>query len=330
MNRISLDTSRQEFAGSLTLGRTRGWVRPTLGVSALFLTLLVVACGSSDEPVPTATAVPPTATQPVPTTVVAPKPLQATFADGQFTVNFLYRSDLALTAAIETVDVDSILESTFRRIGSLLPDEKFTINFVNTEPFQFRNPSTSGLSPEQQDALTQRGFIIGPISSDRIEAQLNPNGSTEMAVVWRDVVPSAIAESIYLVLRQELSVGVNADSLLDFMVGDGLGIAFQEEAFPGLEERLRRLLPDFAEVVFDLTAEQERDVWAAAQPDLDGLSRPAFDRIRGGKGEFPFGAGGAVGYRIVQAYRQNNPGATPSSLLLVSTVEIFEGSNYNP
>lgn len=335
MPRSTLSAHRRGDERTRIRNPSRQWLRPVAAGSALLLTLLIVACGSSDEPAPAATASPPTATSPEPTAEPASKPLQATFADGQFTVNFLYRSSPTLTDAIETVDVDALLETTLSRIGSLVPGQKFKINFIDTQPFQFRDPSKTGLSPEQLETLTERGFVIQRISSDTIAAHLNPIANTEMAVVWRDVVPSATMESVFLLSREILTAGVNADSLLDFMIGNGLGIAVQEEAFPGVEDRMRRLIPDFARAVFDLSPAVEREVWAAALPELDNFSPSLMARFMGGLTEFPAGvnapqAGTAVGFRIVQAYLKNNPGVTPSSLLLTPTSEILEGSNYNP
>ena len=335
MLRTSLIARRPENTGNPARKPGFRWLRLTATVIAALMALLIVACGSSDDPAPTATARPATTTPPEPTVGIASKPLQATFADGQFTVNFLYRSSPTLTEAIETVDVDALLETTLSRIGSLVPDQKFKINFVDTQPFQFRDPSKTGLSDEQLETLTERGFIIQRIGGGTIAAHLNPIANTDMAVVWRDVVPSAVMESVFVVSRELLSAGVNADSLLDFMVGNGLSIMVQEEAFPGVEDRMRRLIPNFAEGVFDLSSAAEREIWAAALPELDNFSPSVMKRFFGGVTEFPAGvnaphAGTAVGFRIVQAYLENHPGATPSSLLLTPTAEILEGANYNP
>ena len=110
----------------------------------------------------------------------------------------------------------------------------------------------------------------------------------------------------------------------------GLGMAFQQELFPDHEQRLRGQLPEFAAVIYDLSPDGEIELWSAATPDLNNFTRESvsrfFDEYSGGTGEFPTGAGIAIGLRIVQAYLDNQPGATASSLLRIPPEEIFEGT----
>lgn len=228
---------------------------------------------------------------------------------------------------IDVVDVESILEPELERIDSLIDGD--------TQVILIRGPVSSTLLQGSRAQLETEGFVIGAFDliTYRTNLFVNPNGFIGMEDLWRVIIPSVIADATYVNIRLQEASGTYYDSLLDFMIFLGLGMAFQQELFPDHEEQLRRIRPEFAAVIYDLTPEGETVYWTAAQPDLDVISQTVFARFleySGGTGEFPTGAGTAVGLRIVEAYQQNNPGVTASELLRVPPEEIFEGSNYNP
>ena len=332
---------RNEPIGKCGPGRRS--MRLAVGVSVVLVTLLAAACGSSDEsalataPTAAATSAPvasvpatsapePSAT-PEPTPEFVPGPREAEFADGRFKINFLCRSDPELAAGIDVVDVESILGPELERIASLIDGEKQVINI--------RGPVSSTLLTESRARLESEGYVTGTVDdiTHRINLFINPDGPIGMEDFWRVIVPSEVANGTYFFIRFREAAGTYYDSLLDSILLFGLSMAFQQEVFPDLEEQLRELRPEFAAVIYDLSPEGEAVYWTAAQPDLDIISQTVFARFleySGGTGEFPAGAGTAVGLRIVQAYQANNPGVTASSLLRVPPEEIFEGSNYNP
>ncbi len=248
-----------------------------------------------------------------------------TYADGRFTVNFLYRSDPALTAAIETVDVDSLLASSLGQIGALLPDGNFKINFKDTQPFQYRDGSLPGLTEERIERLIERGFVPW-MAAGAIEILIDPNGPTAMEDMWSDIIPVEIAAMIYIAVREV--GGQPIQTVLDTIVTDGLAMEFQKEVFPGPDGGERKYLPEFAELEANMSLEQERQVWAAAKPELGAFPFSSVNkRIYE---DFPFGIRPAIGFRIFEAYLANHPDATASSLIGVSSEEILEGSDYNP
>jgi hypothetical protein len=325
MQRISLVDDQTERVNGRSAFSVRRWIKPALTGSALLLALLIVACGSSADADPTTTAPPPTSTAPESTATAATKPLQATFADGRFTVNYLYRSDPALTAAIEVVDVDSVLTSSLSQIGALLPEGNFTINFKDTMPFQYRDGSLPGLTDAQIERLVERGFVPW-MTGGVIEVLIDPNGPTAMEDIWRDIIPIEIAAMTYLSVRE--AGGQPIENVLDTIVSDGLAMQFQKEVFPGPDGGERKYLPEFAELEANMSIEQEREVWAAALPELDEFPFSSVNkRIYEG---FPFGIRAAIGFRIIEAYLANHPDATASSLIGVSSEEILEVSSYNP
>ncbi len=327
------------ISANRTAGSGRLSMRLTVVVGLVMLGLLIAACGSSGgsapaaEPTvaPIATSAPVATATPEPTAVPTPEfvpgPREATFADGRFKINFLYRSEPDLAEAIDVVDVESILEPVFERIASLIDGETQVINI--------RGPVSSTLLPESRARLESQGYVNGPFDdiTHRISLFVDPNGPVAMEDFWRVSVPSEVASGTYFFIRFRAATGTYYDSLLDFIILQGLSMAFEQEVFPDHEEQLRALLPEFASVIYDLTPEGEAVYWTAAQPDLDVISQTVFTRFlqySGGTGEFPTGAGTAVGLRIVEAYQENNPGVTALSLVLVTPEEILEGANYNP
>lgn len=316
----------------------RRTMRLGVAVSVVILALLTATCGSSGESAPAAapttapvaTNVPePTATpQPtaVPTPEFVPGPREVSFVDGQFDLVFLYRNEPDLAAVIDVVDVESILEPELKRIGPLIEDEhtKFVFKTI-----------TKDLNATNLAKLERDGYVVVfDIQPGRIDFRLNPNASTSIADFWEVIAPMELASESLSKIRFADANGTYGDSLLDLMVSRGMQLAFQQQLFPDQEERLRAHQPEYAAVIYDLSPEGETELWAAATPDLGVLSVPVvsrfFDLYTGGTGEFPTGAGDAIGWRIVQAYLDNNPGVLASSLLRIPTEDIVEGADYNP
>ena len=316
-------------------------------MGAVLMVLLTAACGSSAEPVAAAAAsaptiataptVPPTSLPatavpeptPIPTPEYVPGPREANFADGQFNVHFLYRSDPEVAALIDIVDVESVIGPVLERIATSieLPIQKVLI----------KGPVYSRLNETNAAKLEREGYVFRfSQPTFAIDLSLNPNGAMGMEDMWRTIVPHEFADWTYFYARFQDANGLYVSNLLGWLVSTGLGMAYQQELFPDHEERMRELRPDYSAVIYDLTPEAESEIWAAAKPDLDdsrvrsGALARFFDIHNGGTDEFPTGVGRAIGLRIVQAYMENNPGATASSLLRVPTEEIFEGSGYNP
>ena len=322
----------------------RSW-SPVAAGSLILVATLFSACGTSGEMAPaaaptTAPASTPTATiapdrtvapepTPVPTPVFSPGPREVEFADGQFKVNFLYRSEPDLVARIEVVDVESILGPELLRIASAYEGERFTINF--------KGPDTAGLNEAQIATLEREGYAMLPLDivTPRIEFRINPNGVVSMEDFWRVIVPNQVALNSVTNFRFAQASGTWIDSVVDVLITDGLGEAFRRELFFDHEVQLRELNPEFAAVIYDLTPDAEQELWAAALPTGSSntggqVSFHAYFRFYGSDAEFPAGAATAIGIRIVEAYQQNNPGVTAASLIHIAPDEILEGSNYNP
>lgn len=311
-------------------------MRLTVVTSAVLLVLLATACGSSSESTPAsaptvgATSVPEPTSTPEPTAVPTPEyvpgPREATFADGRFKVNFLYRSEPDLAQAIDVVDVESILGPFLERIVPALGDG--VVQTIN-----FKGPITAGLHQDQMDELDRDGYAMLPIDvvTFRIEFRINPNGIPNMEDFWRVTVPSQVARQSVSFYRLVQESGTWIDSVLDIFILNGTGEAFRQELFPDHEAQLRELSPEVAAVIYDLTPDGESELWAIAEPVLNaGYTEAGFLRFFSRDTEFPDGTNEAIGLRIVEAYLENNPDATASSLIKVAPEEIYEGSNYSP
>ena len=87
----------------------------------------------------------PTAT-PQPTAVPIPEyvpgPREATFVDGKFKVNFLYRSEPDLAQAIDVVDVESIIGPVLERIAPTL--EEGVVQTINFKGADYSRPPPGG------------------------------------------------------------------------------------------------------------------------------------------------------------------------------------------
>ena len=312
--------------------------RIAAGVSVVLMALLTAACGSSSDSAPAsaatvpptsstaATSVPePTAT-PEPTPEYVPGPREATFADGRFKVNFLYRSEPDLAQAIDVVDVESILGPVLERIAPILREG--VIQKIN-----FKGPVTGGLSPEAIESMDRDGIAMLPFDTvtSLIEFRINPIGVPNMEGFWRVFVPEQTARQTVNFYRHTQGSGTWMDSIGDIFVSVGIAEAYLQELFPDHEENLRMLAPEYAAVIYDLTQDGESELWSIVEPDLDaGFSERGFQRFFSEDSEFPGGTMDAIGLRIVEAYMENNPDATAASLIAIPPEEIYEGSNYNP
>ena len=317
-------------------------MRLSVVISAVLLALFTAACGSSSESAPAlaptvattsaaaATSVPDPTPTPEPTAVPTPEyvpgPREATFADGRFKVNFLYRSEPELAQAIDVVDVESIIGSMLERIAPVLKEG--VVQTIN-----FKGHVTAGLHPEAIDDLERDGYTMlrFDVVTHRIEFRINPNGIPNMEDCWRVTVPVEVASRSAFFVRFTTESGSWVDSLLDFFVTAGVGEAYVQELFPDREEKLREMDPEVAAVIYDLTPDAESELWAIAEPVLnDGIFDAEMQRFINQPSEFPAGTNEAIGLRIVEAYLDNNPDATASLLIRVSPDEIYDGSNYSP
>ncbi len=245
-------------------------------VSAVLLALLTAACGSSSESAPAAsstvaptsapaaTSIPePTATPELtPTPEFVPRPREMEFADGQFTLHFLYRDEFDLVAAIDVVDVESALGPALERIGPLIEGEKITATFK----------TSSNLNPMHLAKLEGRIYVIVfDIVPGRIDFRINPNGSISMEDFWQVIAPFELASQSFWKIRFTEANGTYANSLMDIFVMAGIGVALEQELFPDHEAQLRKLRPEYASVIYDLTSKGEREIWERALPDLDAF-----------------------------------------------------------
>lgn len=215
----------------------------------------------------------PTAT-PQPTAVPIPEyvpgPREATFVDGKFKVNFLYRSEPDLAQAIDVVDVESIIGPVLERIAPTL--EEGVVQTIN-----FKGPITAGLPQEGIDNLEREGYAMLPFDdvTTRIEFRINPNGLPNLEDFWRVTVPKQTARQTVNFSRFTLGGGTWIDSLLDIFVSFGIGEAYLQELFPDHEETLRKMNPDLAAVIYDITPDGESELWSIAEPDLGaGFGEP--------------------------------------------------------
>ncbi len=122
---------------------------------------------------------------------------------------------------IDVVDVESILEPELERIDSLIDGD--------TQVILIRGPVSSTLLQESRAQLETEGFVIGAFDliTYRTNLFVNPNGFIRMEDLWRVIIPSVIADATYVNIRLQEASGTYYDSLLDFMIFLGLGMAFQ-------------------------------------------------------------------------------------------------------
>jgi len=266
----------------------------------------------------------------------SPGPEQLHFVDGRFRVKFTYRADPELAAQIDVVDVDLLMESSLERIHSLLP-EPDEILPGRTITIMFQGPVTAGYAGVGEE-LEQHGFyahsdLLG--ITNQLLVRFNPNGPIKMDDLWAEVVPGVLANGLYHAFRQ---IEVTAASHVNNVVTAGLARQFEEEAFPGLEARLRTHLPDLAAVNFDLSGDVEEKAWSLARTTSDLVVFTVYQTDRYGaslsemypteSGAFPADVGASVGRQVVLSYMENNPDATPSLLVYMPVPDILEGSRF--
>ncbi len=122
---------------------------------------------------------------------------------------------------VDVVDVESILEPELERIDSLIDGD--------TQVILIRGPVSSTFLQESRAQLETEGFVIGAFDliTYRTNLFVNPNGFIRMEDLWRVIIPSVIADATYVNIRLQEASGTYYDSLLDFMIFLGLGMAFQ-------------------------------------------------------------------------------------------------------
>jgi|TARA_B110000196_G_C21102700_1_gene643503 hypothetical protein len=68
--------------------------------------------------------------------------------------------------------------------------------------------------------------------------------------------------------------------LLDVFVANGILEAYQRELFPDHEENLRKMAPEIAAIIYDLTPDGESELWSIPEPVLNaGYTEAGFQRF---------------------------------------------------
>lgn len=114
--------------------------------------------------------------------------------------------------------------------------------------------------------------------------------------------------------EKHVSLGANP-TVLDNIIFEGKAVMFEKTVYPNIE--FTRVDQSF-----------NKDNWEKIEPDLSKVDyNRSMEILMGGK-NLPWIYGYSEGYKMVRAYVEANPGASPAEWTGVSAQEIFEEGHY--
>lgn len=275
-----------------------------IAVALAVTSILLAACSGSDgSPSPTiargsSPASPPATSSP---TSAPPRPV-VTVAVRGVTVS-LCRACIAL-ARREGVELAVLVRTDLGRITALLPRMRTRVDVT------LRRGSGP---PAGVDGYTQ-GW------TGRVHVSLYARAREPVAAL-RTWLPFTLAHELAHAARVLRGPGIG-NTLLDWLVAEGIADRFAGEAFPSLPPSAG----DHA-----LSTQQMIDLWGRALPRL--RERQTLGRLRGwfaGRDGIPRWTGYTLGYHIVSGYLEREPGSTAVDLVTVRAGRILAVSRFPP
>ncbi len=241
--------------------------------------------------------------------VVPRLPLTLQAADGRFSVNI--DTYLLQEAQSHGVALASLVHQDLTRIASLLPGPSQRVTLTTAPVAEIvASTGTQGFTDPETGDVTVRLY-----------------GS------W-DQEPPRIAQSLARTLAHQVALGVRvrtdrrrSPTLLEQLVTEGIGTAFDESAFPGVRDPW----------VGSLSAAQECRQWRHLRPVLE-RSGVGGDILQGGAvSEEVFGessvppmTGLAISYDIVAGYLSRHRDTGWAELVRTPAGTVLAGSRYRP
>lgn len=175
------------------------------------------------------------------------------------------------------------------------------------------------LPPNDRFVIDRMGGVVGSASSSTLHLQVYPTEG------WVAKVKYTVAhEYHHAAWFQRLPNRSGTFTLLDYLVFEGRADSFAKMLYPGAA----------APWTDALTAGQEKEQWSALQPLLASQDYDLHGRVMfGGSffgGGYPVWTGYTIGFNIVQAFLENNPGVPVETWTTLDARTILERGDYAP
>jgi len=202
-----------------------------------------------------------------------------------------------------TKEAVEIIEKALYSITRLIPGPDTKIILLPVSPFL----------QEQLCKYNLPGYGVA-IGSGKIIIAINQTADN-----WKEFLSYAIAHEYHhstWISRNWISSDF---TLLEYLIFEGKADAFAKSVNDSIEVPSTKYI----------TREQEDFVWNMIKTDIDKKGTKRILNVMYGNDDIPFGSGYAIGYGILNSFKDNNPKNTDLEILDMKPRKILELSGYN-
>ena len=203
---------------------------------------------------------------------------------------------------MKNIDFVKIVDSTFQTVTKELSGPDTKILFIPANP--------ANRKFYQEFGIGLHAFTLG---AGKIIVSFDPTFHN-----WKQLLPYSLAHEYHHSVWTSRNFTTSSFTPLEYVVLEGKADSFANKLFPDSGHPFTNMLDEKTEL----------RIWNLIKPEMNKIDADINNKIMYGTKDIPYGSVYAIGFKIVESFKKNNPLINDRELIDISPKEILLQSKY--
>lgn len=203
---------------------------------------------------------------------------------------------------MKNIDFVKIVDSTFQLVVKELAGPSTKILFIPANPAHRQLYREFGI-----------GFHAFTLGAGKIIVSFDPTFDN-----WQQLLPYSLAHEYHHSVWTSRNFTTSSFTPLEYVILEGRADSFANEIYPNTNHPFIKILDE----------ESMLRIWNLIKPEMNKIDTDMNDKIMYGTKDIPYGSVYAIGFKIVESFKKNNPLVNDQELIDIAPTKILLQSKY--